>query len=200
MKIKYTGPRPHITHHGITFKDGKDDKYVYLTIAIQILQAIDKDFSDQKSYIYDASTKRLDDETMISILLSYENSLEEDVKKERVSYERKLDEEIEVVKMKENLNEDEKKTWINNLEIMREYRIQRAVNKIFYMHTIKEIAKIIRREKIQEIDTPFFEKFWHVLRTVHGELLSGKSPINSELKVEKDADSNMIARLKIAIF
>jgi len=43
MTIKYVGPRPTISHRGINFKDGKEDKYVYLMIGIQILQAIDKD-------------------------------------------------------------------------------------------------------------------------------------------------------------
>ncbi len=42
MKIKYLSARPMISHHGIDFKDGKEDKYVYLIIAVQILKAIDK--------------------------------------------------------------------------------------------------------------------------------------------------------------
>lgn len=197
MKIKYTGPRPHITQHGITFKEGKDDKYVYLTIAIQILKAIDNDFSQKKSYSYDANTKRMEDEQIVSFLHTYENTLEDDVKKERIRYEQKLDEEIESVKNRLNLKEEEKVAWVNNLEIMRDYRIQRAVNKIFYMHTIKEIAKVIHREKIKEIDTPFFEKFWHVLRTIEGELMSFKNPLQSELSVIKDKEDNLTARLVI---
>lgn len=197
MKIKYTGPRPHITQHGITFKEGKDDKYVYLTIAIQILKAINNDFSQKKSYSYDANTKRMEDEQIVSFLHTYENTLEDDVKKERIRYEQKLDEEIESVKNRLNLKEEEKVAWVNNLEIMRDYRIQRAVNKIFYMHTIKEIAKVIHREKIKEIDTPFFEKFWHVLRTIEGELMSFKNPLQSELSVIKDKEDNLTARLVI---
>ena len=40
-KIRYSGPRPMISQYGIEFKEGKEDKYVYLTISIQILKAID---------------------------------------------------------------------------------------------------------------------------------------------------------------
>jgi hypothetical protein len=65
------------------------------------------------------------------------------------------------------------------------------------MHTIKEIAKVIYREKIKEIDTPFFEKFWHVLRTIEGELMSFKNPLQSELGVIKDKENNLTARLLI---
>lgn len=199
MKIEYTGPRPHITQHGITFKEGKEDKYVYLTLAIQILKAIDKDFSKQKQYSYDASTKRMSNEKIVSFLRTYENALEQDVKNERISYEHKLEEEKESVKNMHNLSEEEKTVWVNNLEIMQEYRIQRAVNKIFYMHTIHEIAEVIHKEKIKEIDTPFFEKFWHVLHTIQGELLSLKSKIQSDLKVFKNSDNTLSAKLFIKI-
>ena len=58
MTIKYAGPRPTISHHGVEFKDGKEDKYVYLMIGIQILKAIDKNYEDHKSYSYDTTTKR----------------------------------------------------------------------------------------------------------------------------------------------
>ncbi len=200
MKIKYTGPRPHITHHGITFKDGKEDKYVYLSIALQILRAIDRDFSEAKTYSYDVNTKRLGDEEILGILLGYETTLEEDVAKEVETYTQKLDEEMHVVENRENLTEVEKETWIGNLEIMKEYRIQRAINKICYMHAVNEIAKVIRREKIKEIDTPFYEKFWHVLRTIEGELANSKNPTSSSLKIEKNARDEMVAKLNIAIY
>lgn len=200
MKIKYTGPRPHITHHGITFKDGKDDKYVYLTIAIQILKAIDKDFGEQTAYSYDVKTRRLSDQEIIDTLLSYENTLEEDVNKEMVVYAQKLQEEIQTIRERENLLDVEKDAWISNLEIMREYRIQRAINKICYMHCVNEIAIVIKRERIKEIDTPFYEKFWHVLRTIQGALANSKPPVNSTLKVEKNEDASMLAKLLIAIY
>lgn len=200
MKIQYTGPRPHITHHGITFKDGKEDKYVYLTIATQILQAIDKDFGEQKHYIYDVKTQRLKDEEILNTLMSYEQELEKDVQKEMDSYAQKLAYEVDTIQNRENLSAEEKSAWINNLEIMREYRLQRAVNKICYMHTVGEIAKVINREKIKEIDTPFYEKFWHVLRTIEGVLATQKAPINSKVVIEKNDKNEMVAKLQMAIY
>ena len=196
MQIKYAGPRPLITHRGITFKDGKEDKYVYLMIAIQILKAIDKDFAECKSYSYDLNTKRLSNEEILSVLLQYEPNLEKNVKKERISYEKKLDNEIKNVTNK-NLSDLEKEILVNNLEIMKKYRVQRAINKIYYMHNIYEIATVIKRESIQEIDTPFYEKYWHVLRTIQGELAKGKSSINMDLRIETNNKDNMVAKLFI---
>lgn len=196
MKIKYVGPKPMISHHGISFKDGKEDKYVYLVVAVQILKAIDKDFDINKSYSYDVATKELSDDEMLQIMLKYEPKLEEDALKQRKEYSFHLDNEIEHIKDKSILDSLEKETLLNNYKIMKEYKIQRAINKIYYMHSIKEIASIIKREHIKEIDVPFYEKYWHVLETIKGELSSLKSSITSELKVINN-DNEFIAKIFI---
>ncbi len=196
MKIKYVGPKPMISHHGISFKDGKEDKYVYLVVAVQILKAIDKDFDINKSYSYDVATKELSDDEMLQIMLKYEPKLEEDALKQRKEYSFHLDNEIEHIKDKSILDFLEKETLLNNYKIMKEYKIQRAINKIYYMHSIKEIASIIKREHIKEIDVPFYEKYWHVLETIKGELSSLKSSITSELKVINN-DNEFIAKIFI---
>jgi hypothetical protein len=198
MQIKYAGPKPLITHNGVTFKDGKEDKYVYLMIGIQILKAIDKNFGEQKSYSYDVNTKRLSNEEILNVMLEYEPNLELDTSAERAIYEDKLDGEIEDVANK-NISDLEKEILVNNLQIMKDYRIQRAVNKIYYMHNIYDIATIIKREKITEINTPFYEKYWHVLRTLQGELAKGKRSINTDLKIEKNDKNEMVAKLLILI-
>ena len=40
MKFEYVGYRPIISHHGITFKQGKDDKFVYFPYVYEILNAL----------------------------------------------------------------------------------------------------------------------------------------------------------------
>jgi len=196
MKIEYAGPRPMISQHGIDFKDGKEDKYVYLMISIQILQAIDKNYEEHKSYSYDTKTKRFSNDEIHQILNSYSTTLEQDVEDAEKSYTQKIDEEIEHIKMRTNLKESEKNAWVNNLEIMRKYRIQRSINKIYYMQSIELIKEIIKREEIKEIDTPFYEKYWHVLQTIQGALEEGRRSVHTELKIER-SNENMIAKLII---
>ncbi|NLO17941.1 MAG: hypothetical protein GX118_07105 [Arcobacter butzleri] len=178
-KIKYSGPRPMISQYGIEFKDGKEDKYVYLMISAQILKAIDKDFDKQSHYSYDLSTKRIADDELVNILLSHEQSIEERVEKEASLYEQKLEDEIENIRNLVSVNGIEKEVWIKNLEIMKEYRSQRAINKIYYIYSIKEIIDIIRREKIKVIDVPFYEKYWHVLKSIEGQINRQKSSLRA---------------------
>jgi hypothetical protein len=199
MNIKYAGPRPTISHHGIEFKEGKEDKYVYLIIGIQILTAIDKDYDENKSYSYDLDTKRVTDDEMISVMEKYEPNLDIEITSEADKYAEHILEEIQKVKDNKILNSIEKEVWINNLDVMKEYRIQRAVNKIYYMHCINNIRNVIKREGIKEINTPFYEKYWHVLQTLQGVLEEGRDSVKTNLKVEPNDNSQMMAKLYIGV-
>lgn len=184
MKLKYVGPKPIISEKGISFKDGKEDKYIYLVAAIQILEAIDKDYEKQKSYSYDVHGKNYNEDDMQAKLLSYHPELEKKMEEEISSYEKHLDEELENLNIHHStLNEAEIEAFRNNLNLMRDYRIQRAKNKIFYMHCIETIVEVIKEDKIKDIETPFYEKFWHVLQTIEGELAEGRYGIDSNLKI-----------------
>jgi len=196
MRIEYAGPRPMISEHGVEFKEGKEDKYVYLMISIQILQAIDKDYEGHKSYSYDTKSTRFTNDEIHAILDSYSTTLEKDVENEEIFYAKKIEEEIDHIRERTNLKESEKQAWVNNLKIMKNYRIQRAVNKIYYMHSIALIRDIILRENIKEIDTPFYEKYWHVLQTIQGAVEEGRNSKHTKLEIQKIDDSNnMVAKL-----
>ena len=197
MTIKYAGPRPEISQHGIQFKDGKEDKYVYLLIAMQILKAIDKSYEGHKSYSYELNTKRIPDNELLNMILEYDPEVEKYVQTEEINYEKHLEEELIHIDKRDDLKDIEKSAWINNLNIMKKYKIQRAVNKIYYIHSIKHITKVIKRERIKEIDTPFYEKYWHVLQTIQGSLSEGRDSIGSNLKVESHTMRGMIAKLLI---
>lgn len=196
MILKYAGPKPMISEHGISFKDGKEDKYVYLMIAIQILQAIDHDTSVHSDYEYDTNTKRLNDEQMQEIILSYHPNLESIMNKEINNYLVHLDNEIQDIKKSPIFSPIEKEAYIGNLKIMKEYKIQRAKNKIFYMHTIDTIIEVIKQREIKKISTPFYEKFWHTLQTIQGHLATSKRGLKSDLKVITN-DGKMYAILTI---
>ena len=79
---------------------------------------------------------------------------------------------------------------------MKEYKIQRAKNKIFYMHAIDTIVEVIKQRKIKKISTPFYEKFWHTLQTIQGHLALCKRGLKSDLKVINN-DNSMYAVLTI---
>jgi len=196
MKIKYAGLKPIISEHGITFKDGKEDKYKYLKYAVDILLAIDHTYEKKRKYSHVLSDKRLNPNEIHDVLLKFHPDLENTMGKEIESYFVHLDEEEQDVLNRKTLSDLEKETYINNLKIMRDYKIQRAKNKIFYMHCIDTIVEIIIKYKIREIDTPFTERFWHILQTIQGHLSAQK--IAADLKTENE--NSLKAMLNINIY
>ncbi len=191
MQLKYVGPKPIISQHGISFKDGKEDKYVYLNFAIQILQAIDHDTVANNSYEYDIQTKRLNDEQIQNVIFSYYPKLESIIDKESNLYLTKLYNEIKEIENSPILSSFEKSAFQGNLELMKSYRVQRGKNKVFYLHAIDIITEIVKKRKIKKIVTPFNEKFWHILNSVHTHLASLKIGIQSNLEVINTEEGNM---------
>ncbi|MEA3314540.1 MAG: hypothetical protein U9Q30_01625 [Campylobacterota bacterium] len=198
MKLEYAGPRPFINQHGIEFLDGKDDKYAYLAIALQILQGIDREYTKDKIYTYESNTKRLSSNEMLKILLSYEPDIEKIIEDKVLVYIEKLKFEKAELESRTNIKDIEKKVWLKNLELMRNYRIQRTKNKIFYMITVEKIVDIINREGIQSIETPFYEKYWHVLQTIEGRFNTIKSPLKPNLEVISNENNKLIAKMTLS--
>jgi hypothetical protein len=59
LTLKYVGPRVEINQHGVFYKDGKADKFIYIAMAAIILKNLDTDHSkkvyeiDNKISIFD---------------------------------------------------------------------------------------------------------------------------------------------------
>ncbi len=193
LKLHYAGPKPSISQHGIFFKGGKEDKYIYLKTAIAVLLSIDK--THAKAYKGNAHEKISDAEIPL-ILQYYEPDLEKHIAEEEARYEKHIDEMIEQVKTYA-LSEEDKNTWINNINIMRPYKIQREINKLYYIHCIKAIKEIIHRDHIKEIDVAFSLSNWHILESIAGNLEYGVKSVHTAIKVEPDKEGKLITRLLI---
>ena len=181
MKLEYAGLKPIINEHGVSFKDGKEDKFIYLSFAIDILNAIDHTYEQKKKYSHQLNTNTLSPNEILDVLLNFHPDLEEVMNKEIDSYTKHLDSEEEAVNNRTILSKIEKEIFIANLKLMRKYKTQRAKNKIFYFHCIETIVEVILKYKIKELDTPFNERFWHILQTIEGNLSTHK--ISSNLKM-----------------
>ena len=200
LKLHYTGPKAIINQHGIFFKSSKIDKYLYLEIAIRILKTIDKKYTTQNSHnIYVDNNDTYSDEEILNIIKEYEPKLEEHVETEEISYEKHIANIMEEVKKKSYLTEEEKNIWLKNIEIMKPYILQREINKLYYIHSIKHIKKLIYKYKISEIDIDFTLKSWHILESISGNLEQGLKPISTTIKVDTNTYGISVVKLLINI-
>ena len=196
-EVHYVGPRVEISNHGIVYKLSKEDKYIYLMVALEILKDIDNDYDKKPYYSHPFENKLLDEKDLHTILKYYEKNIEECVTEECEKYKEKMKHEIEFIQNQPYLADIDKEVWIKNIELMKDYRIQRAINKIYYMHCIKDITEVIKHKKIKEIITPFNKNFFHVLNTIKGALITGRPSLDAKVFEQMDKNNNMIARLSI---
>ena len=197
-KLHYVGPRVEISHHGINYKKSKEDKYIYLTSALEILKDIDNDYEKKPSYTHQFDNKKLlDEEILHSTLQAHEYDLQESIDNECRIYKDKIDHKIQYIRSIPSLSDIDKEVWIKNIELMKEYNIQRALNKMYYFHCIHDIAHLIRNKKIKVITAPFNKNFFHVLNTLKGTLITGKPSLDARVKKEYDQSNNLVVKLTI---
>lgn len=197
MKLKYAGPKEIISPHGIDFKTGKDDKYVYIQPAIEIYNAIHHDYKLNTIYTHKIEKKSLSDEEILNQIIKLNPKLKNICEEEIIILENYLDDEISNVYQHKEYNDIEKDIYKKNLIIMKNYRLQRETNKIIYNHLIEIIVDDIFEHKIREINTPFNEKFWHIFQSIQGELSHhNKRSIGSKL-ITKHIDNEIVINLEI---
>ncbi|MGA1932188.1 hypothetical protein ACH5BF_05645 [Arcobacter sp. YIC-464] len=197
MKLEYAGLKPVISEHGISFKDGKEDKFKYLKYAAELLEAFDHEYKRKTNYTHELKEQRLNANEILSLILKFHPNIEETMQTEIDSYLKHLDQEEIDVENRTSLTSIEKEAFVNNLKIMREYKIQRARNKIFYFHCIETIVELIIEHQIKQIEVPFNERFWHILQTLQGKLSEHK--ISSDV-LTTNVNDTFKAILKVSIY
>jgi len=196
-KVEYVGPRVEISNHGVTYRYSKEDKYIYLSAALEILKDIDNDYDKKPYYSHKCKNIPLKQKDLRKTLKRYEESVEECISEECRQYKLKRLHEMEHILQIPYLTRIDKEVWIKNIEIMKKYRVQRAINKMYYMHTIQDIVKVIKHKKIKVLSVPFNKNFFHVLNTVKGTLITGQPSFDAKVIEEYNKDDIMVLRLEI---
>lgn len=193
MKIQYAGPKAIFTRQGVDFDNNKEDKYVYLNIAIQIFKAFEHEYTPGEKYVYNNSSKRLSDsETLEFIRATFSNhsKLLEQAKEQANEFF--IQEKEQAKKHQALISEEEYNSWIKNIELMKEYTIQRHFNKNIYYTVIDRIGKRMKDRNIGEIHTPMYQKFMHVLHSLQGVLAKKPNPLSASLDIYSKNDKLMI--------
>lgn len=197
MKIKYAGPKVIFTKQGVDFNNNKDDKYIYINIAIQLYKAFEHDYKDNEVYVYDSSLKRLSDSDMMEFIKNRFLDYDYLVKKAKENANGYFDYEIQKVEnQKHTLDSIEYDTWIKNIKLMEDYVIQRHFNKNMYYSLVNGVSNLIKKNSIKQIHLPMFQNFVHILHSIQGSLKQTPYPKNSKVDIYKKGD-DLIARMDI---
>ena len=174
MKFEYVGYRPIISQLGISFKQGKDDKYIYLPYVYELFHVVNSSYETNKNHSNSIKIENSNIEKLYKEILAINQNLDSEIESKLDSYKKHIKAKYEELENRDHMNEIDKNIYLSNLKFMENYRINRAKNKIFYYISIYTIASIIREKKIKKLEIPFNEKFWHTLKTLQGVLSSEK--------------------------
>ena len=79
---------------------------------------------------------------------------------------------------------------------MHDYLIQRSINKSVYYCAIDALSELLKRDHIDHIIVPMFQKYAHVLHSVQGVLKAQKFPIDTKLEIYQK-DGKLLAKLQV---
>lgn len=196
MSLKYAGPKPLISAHGVTFDLNKDDKFIYLSIVAELIQALNHEYEEGKRYTYLTSKKPLDTDRILELIRQNDPLLDQEIKDRQKSVEEELEEELQRAHENKVLCEEEKEVLIKNIEMLRNYRITRSINKTVYYSGVTSLAHIIQKGHIDRIMAPMFPKFNHVFHSIQGALMKLHPPIDSAIEIYEE-EGHLNVRLEL---
>ena len=197
MKLKYVGPKPEISYSSISFNKCKEDKFVYINTAYQLLKSLEHDYVSCKSYIDTISTPYMNEDELKKMITFACPDLEACVKEHQDALSSLFDKEIQQVKKSERMDPLSKEIFFKNHSLMREYRLQRQINKSVYYMLIQKLTHAIREKRIEYIITTIHKRFNYVLINLQKTLMQEKTPLFTELEVYRH-QNELKTRLRLS--
>lgn len=196
ITLKYVGPKPLFSVSGISFDNSKEDKFIYLSILAELIEALDHEYANDQRYVVETGSKPLDENILLELIRRRPSNLDEQIEYWIAKTTQEIDDDIQRAQDNPILSQEEKVILKNNLEILRPYRMQRSINKSIYYAGVKLLASIIKQGGIQYIVTPMYPKFLHVLHSVQGTLRTIHPPVDSKIDIYED-QGHLAVELKI---
>lgn len=196
VTLKYVGPKALFSVSGISFDNSKEDKFIYLSILAELIEALDHEYTNDQRYIVETGSKPLDENILLELIRKRPSNLDEQIEYWVAKTTQDIDDDIKRAQNNPILSQEEKEVLKNNLEILRPYRIQRSINKSIYYAGVKLLASIIKQSGIQYIITPMHPKFLYLLHSVQGTLRAIQPPLDSMIDIYEN-QGNLAVKLKI---
>ncbi|UFS62795.1 hypothetical protein LOH54_01395 [Sulfurimonas sp. HSL-3221] len=197
MKLTYAGPKPLISHSGIVFDRKKEDKYRYIPFIVSLLLALDHDYTSSQNYTYTPDRKHYSDEELLRIIAAHCQNAKTEAQRRLSDKAAELDEELRRVQSALSLSAEARAVLRTNLMLMRDYRLQRTVNKSFYYSAAAALVTLVAAKRLRYIQTPFTPEYFHVFHTMEGIIRRRRLALAAQLEVYEEKGELMV-RLALA--
>lgn len=195
VALKYVGPKALFSVSGISFDNSKEDKFIYLSILAELIEALDHEYTSDQCYVVETGHKPLDENILLELIRKRPSNLDEQLEYWIEKTTKNVNDDVQRARKNPILSTEERQVLENNLEILRPYRIQRSINKSVYYAGVKLLASIIKQSGIHYITSPMHPKFLHILHSVQGALRTLHPSVESTIDIYEE-QGHLVVQLK----
>jgi len=191
MKLKYVGAKPNVSGRGVSFDQSKPDRYTFLNAAVELLEALSFEATeDKKIYLYNVEGKERSGSELVTLLKKHCANPEEAYTNVQEKTNALIEKYTRRVEENDNLLTDERRSWLGNIEIMRDYYLQYITNESAYKCALNALADKIHKSYIEEVTVPLGRNHGLVLSHLVDVLRDHRPPYDATLSIEaKDGES-----------
>jgi len=155
MKLKYVGAKPVVSGRGVEFDESHPDSYTFLNAAVELLEALEGVKENETEVMLEISDeKTYNAATLLELLKKFCTNIEQVFATREEETGKLIDTYISQVKEKTNITEDERKAWLGNISIMRDYYLQYITNENAYKCALNAIVEKLYHSGIQSVTFP----------------------------------------------
>jgi len=185
IKLKYVGSRPKVSGKGVTFDQTKPDRYTFLNAAVELLEALSFEAKEgKKVYLYDVKKKEYSSRKLTELLTKYCGDLDAIFNTREETTNALIKKYINRVKKNEKLGKDERKAWLGNIKIMRDYYLQYVTNESVYECALNALADMIHSSHIDTVTFSLGRNHGLVLSHLVHVLRDHKPPYDATMRVK----------------
>jgi hypothetical protein len=191
MELKYVGAKPKVSGKGVTFDQTKPDRYTFLTAAVELLEALSFEVTeDKKIYLYNVVRKEYSSSELLELLKKHCTDLDDVFASREEKTNELIEKYISRVKENDTVSADERRAWLGNIEIMRDYYLQYITNESAYQCALDALADKIHQAHIEEVTFPLGRNHGLVLSHLVDVLRDHRPPYDATLSIEtKDGET-----------
>jgi len=188
MQLKYVGDMPLVSKNGVGFDHTQPDKYKFLQAAVELLEALNYGETETTKHLYKTQSVELSSDDLMELIKKHVPSLFNEFASCDIKAHDVVHDLVNRVKANNDLTENERVAWLENIKLMRAYYYQHTINRCAYGEALKALGDEIHEGHIEEIKVPMFKNYGIVLNDMVEVLLKRKVPINAVLQIENTSE------------
>jgi len=185
IKLQYVGAKPKVSGKGVTFDQTKPDRYTFLNAAVELLEALSFEAKkDKKIYLYDVQKKEYNSRKLTELLKKHCGDLDAVFASREEITKAMIKKYTDKVKKNDKIGKDERRAWLGNIKVMRDYYLQYVTNESAYKCALNALAKKIHKSHIETITFPIGRNHGLVLSHLVDVLKDHRPPYDATMKIE----------------